>query len=100
MNRSAARRAAFENAPLEQLYRDPQHPYTQALLEAIPAPDPAVKRYGDLGVLEGDVPSPIDLPHGCRFHTRCPRCMEVCEARSPELSDQGDGQLVACHLYD
>ena len=89
-----------ELASSEQLYRAPQHPYTQALLKAIPAPDPAAKRYDELGTLEGDVPSPIDPPRGCRFHTRCPRRMEVCEARSPELRDQGDGQLVACHLYD
>lgn len=89
-----------EHASSERLYRDPQHPYTQALLEAIPAPDPAAKRYGDLGVLEGDVPSPIDPPSGCRFHTRCPRRMAECETRSPELRDRGDGQLVACHLYD
>ncbi|MCZ6524535.1 MAG: hypothetical protein O7A68_11830, partial [Alphaproteobacteria bacterium] len=71
-----------------------------ALLKAIPAPDPTAKRYDDLGGLEGDVPSPIDPPRGCRFHTRCPRRMEVCKTRSPELRDQGDGQLVACHLYD
>ena len=89
-----------ELASSEQLYRAPQHPYTQALLKAIPAPDPAARRYDDLGGLEGDVPSPIDPPPGCRFHTRCPHRMEVCEARSPELRDQGDGQLVACHLYD
>jgi oligopeptide transport system ATP-binding protein len=89
-----------ELASSEQLYRDPQHPYTQALLEAIPAPDPTVKRYGDLGVLEGDVPSPIDPPSGCRFHTRCPRRMDACATRAPELRDRGDGQRVACHLYD
>ena len=89
-----------ELASSEQLYGAPQHPYTQALLKAIPAPDPAAKRYGDLGVLKGDVPSPIDPPSGCRFHTRCPRCMDTCTTRSPELRDRGDGQRVACHLYD
>ncbi len=83
----------------EQLYRAPQHPYTQALLKAIPAPDPA-KRYDELGGLEGDVPSPIDPPPGCRFHTRCPRRMESCALRIPDLRDRGHGQLVACHLYD
>lgn len=89
-----------ELASSEQLYRAPQHPYTQALLKAIPAPDPTAKRYDDLGTLEGDVPSPIDPPRGCRFHTRCPRRMAACETRSPELRERGDGQLVACHLYD
>ncbi len=89
-----------ELASSEQLYRAPKHPYTQALLDAIPAPDPAVKRYHDLGTLEGDVPSPIDPPSGCRFHTRCPRRMDACTTRAPELREQGDGQLVACHLYD
>lgn len=89
-----------ELASSEQLYRAPKHPYTQALLEAIPAPDPAAKRYGDLGGLEGDVPSPIDPPRGCRFHTRCPHRMETCETQTPQLRDQGDGRLVACHLYD
>ncbi len=88
-----------ELASSEQLYRAPKHPYTQALLKAIPAPDPA-RRYDDLGTLEGDVPSPIDPPRGCRFHTRCPHRMAACETRSPELREQGDGQLVACHLYD
>ena len=89
-----------ELASSEQLCRAPKHPYTQALLQAIPTPDPAVKRYDDLGGLEGDVPSPIDPPRGCRFHTRCPRRMAVCETRIPELRDQGNGQLAACHLYD
>ena len=83
----------------EQLYRAPQHPYTQALLKAIPTPDPA-RRYDELGGLEGDVPSPIDPPPGCRFHTRCPRKMEACAQRVPDLRDRGNGQLVACHLYD
>ncbi len=88
-----------ELAGSEQLYRAPQHPYSQALLQAIPTPDPT-KRYGDLGGLEGDVPSPIDPPRGCRFHTRCPKRMEICDAKSPALIDRGSGQRVACHLYD
>ena len=88
-----------ELAGSEQLYRAPQHPYSQALLQSIPTPDPT-KRYGDLGGLEGDVPSPIDPPLGCRFHTRCPKRMEICDAKSPALIDRGSGQRVACHLYD
>jgi oligopeptide transport system ATP-binding protein len=84
----------------ERLYRAPLHPYTQALLEAIPAPDPRAKRVGDLGSLEGDVPSPIHPPSGCRFHTRCPRRMAACESQEPALRDHDSGHLAACHLYD
>ncbi len=84
----------------ERLYREPMHPYTQALLQAIPAPDPRAKRYADLGGLEGDVPSPIDPPSGCHFHTRCPRRMEACTRDEPALVKRGAEHAVACHLYD
>ena len=84
----------------ERLYREPMHPYTQALLQAIPAPDPRAKRYADLGGLEGDVPSPIDPPSGCYFHTRCPRRMEACTRDEPALVKRGAEHAVACHLYD
>ncbi len=84
----------------ERLYREPMHPYTQALLQAIPAPDPRAKRYADLGGLEGDVPSPIDPPSGCHFHTRCPRRMEACTRDEPALVKRGVEHAVACHLYD
>ncbi|SEC45733.1 dipeptide ABC transporter ATP-binding protein [Paenibacillus sp. GP183] len=81
----------------EQLYRDPKHPYTQALLSAVPIPDPDVKR--DRIILQGDVPSPSNAPIGCAFHTRCPKAMDVCRSSRPQLMDMGAGHLTACHLY-
>jgi oligopeptide transport system ATP-binding protein len=87
-----------ELAGSESLYRAPLHPYTQALLQAIPPPDPAAKRVADLGVLEGDLPSPIDPPRGCRFHTRCPYRMPVCSEREPPLREVS-GHQVACFLH-
>jgi oligopeptide transport system ATP-binding protein len=86
-----------ELADKEQLYRDPKHPYTQALLSAVPIPDPDVKR--DRIILQGDVPSPSNAPIGCAFHTRCPKAMDVCRASRPQLTDMGAGHLTACHLY-
>jgi oligopeptide transport system ATP-binding protein len=86
-----------ELADKEQLYRDPKHPYTQALLSAVPIPDPDVKR--DRIILQGDVPSPSNAPIGCAFHTRCPKAMDVCRTSRPQLTDMGAGHLTACHLY-
>ncbi|NLJ73572.1 MAG: dipeptide ABC transporter ATP-binding protein [Firmicutes bacterium] len=81
----------------DELYRNPKHPYTQALLSAIPVPDPTVKKERIL--LHGDVPSPINPPSGCRFHTRCPKVMDICKVKEPEFVDTtGDGHFVACHL--
>jgi oligopeptide/dipeptide ABC transporter ATP-binding protein len=84
----------------EQLYREPLHPYTQALLQAIPVPDPRAKRAADLVGIEGDVPSPIDPPSGCRFHTRCPHRMPVCDQRLPALDEHRPRHRAACFLYD
>ncbi|HOB40842.1 ABC transporter ATP-binding protein [Candidatus Darwinibacter acetoxidans] len=79
-----------------ELYRNPKHPYTQALLSAIPEADPTIKKERIL--LKGDVPSPINPPKGCRFHTRCPKVMDICKVEEPEFVDSGNGHFVACHL--
>ena len=85
-----------EVADADEVYANPLHPYTQALIAAIPEPDPDIKQ-GD-NLLTGDVPSPIDPPSGCRFHTRCPYATERCSAKEPQLRDVGNGHMVACHL--
>ena len=79
-----------------QIYQTPLHPYTQALLSASPIPDPTLKR--DRIILKGDVPSPIDPPHGCRFHTRCLYAEEICSQQEPELKDARKSHLAACHF--
>jgi oligopeptide/dipeptide ABC transporter ATP-binding protein len=86
-----------EVSPAEELYTQPIHPYTVALLSAIPIPDPRENAAREPLVLEGDVPSPIDPPPACRFHTRCPRATEVCRRVEPPLVDYGNGHLAACH---
>jgi oligopeptide/dipeptide ABC transporter ATP-binding protein len=86
-----------ELATDKALYQNPLHPYSQALLFAVPIPDPEIQRKKI--VLQGDVPSPINPPSGCRFHTRCPECKAVCSRQEPTLQDMGDGHWVACHLY-
>ena len=86
-----------ETATRAELYRQPLHPYTQALLTAVPIPDPERKRQRI--ILKGDVPSPIRPPSGCRFHPRCPRRFEPCDRIEPELKAVADGHNVACHLH-
>jgi oligopeptide transport system ATP-binding protein len=87
-----------EIADRTELYANPLHPYTKALLSAVPIPDPVVERKRERIILTGDVPSPINPPSGCRFHTRCPYVMDVCKEKIPPLI-QKDGSQVACWLY-
>ncbi|GAA1659237.1 dipeptide ABC transporter ATP-binding protein [Fodinicola feengrottensis] len=88
-----------EHGPREQIFGQPQHPYTQALLSAAPVPDPVRQRQRRRVVLGSDVPSPVAPPPGCRFHTRCPVAVDRCREDEPKLVDaRTSGQLVACHL--
>jgi oligopeptide transport system ATP-binding protein len=83
----------------ERLLAAPLHPYTRSLLQAIPVPDPRLKRIKDFALLEGDLPSPANPPSGCRFHTRCPQRMETCPAQDPRLLEVEPGHWVACLLH-
>jgi oligopeptide transport system ATP-binding protein len=85
-----------EIASARDLYTAPKHPYTEALLSAVPIPDPAVKRRRI--VLQGDVPNPVNPPAGCHFHPRCPHAMERCRTEAPLLREIAPGRLAACHL--
>ncbi|PAD91278.1 ABC transporter ATP-binding protein [Shouchella clausii] len=87
-----------ELADKDTLYETPKHPYTKALLSAVPVPDPDIKN--ERIVLTGDVPSPSNPPSGCTFHTRCPSCMDICKTKTPVWRDVGNGQFTACHLYN
>ena len=86
-----------ELSPAEELYSRPIMPYTEALLSAVPIPDPDLSEQRERIVLEGDVPSPIDPPSGCRFHPRCRYMTEICKEIEPPLTDYGNGHLAACH---
>jgi peptide/nickel transport system ATP-binding protein/oligopeptide transport system ATP-binding protein len=87
-----------ELASAVELYRQPRHPYTEALLNAVPVPDPAGRRRRKL--LKGEVPSPVHPPPGCHFHPRCPYAREVCHRKDPALLDKGAGHLAACHFSE
>jgi oligopeptide transport system ATP-binding protein len=88
-----------EIATREELYRDPLHPYTQALLAAIPIPDPELEATRPRQIITGEVPSMLRPPSGCRFHTRCPHAMDVCKRDDPVLKGRPSGRAVACHLH-
>ena len=87
-----------EFADKEEIFKNPLHPYTQALFSAIPVPDPTVKM--NRIILEGNIPSPANPPSGCKFHTRCRSCKGVCSRVAPRTMDMGNGHTVACHIYD
>ncbi|MGZ4111105.1 MAG: oligopeptide/dipeptide ABC transporter ATP-binding protein, partial [Tumebacillaceae bacterium] len=87
-----------EIADKDALYANPSHPYTQALLSAVPEPDVTIKR--ERIILTGDVPNPANPPSGCAFHTRCPVAMDVCKQARPELKQIAEGHQVACHLFN
>jgi oligopeptide transport system ATP-binding protein len=89
----------MEIADRDELYRNPMHPYTQALLSAVPIPDPAIEEKRKRIILEGDVPSPANPPKGCNFCTRCPKAMDVCRDQEPLFKDYGNGHFAACWLY-
>ena len=87
-----------ELASSTELYANPKHPYTQALLSAVPEPDPTKKKQRI--ILQGDIPSPVNPPSGCTFHTRCPFATDLCKAQVPEWQDTGNEHFVACHHVD
>lgn len=87
-----------ELAPKNELYENPLHPYTKALLSAVPIPDPTLKR--NRIILSGDIPSPANPPNGCKFHTRCPYAMDKCKTEKPVYKNVGNDHFVACHLVE
>ena len=89
----------MELADRDELYRNPLHPYSQALLSAVPIPDPVIEEKRQRVILEGDVPSPVNPPKGCNFSTRCPKVLDICKEQEPEFRDYGSGHWVACWLH-
>lgn len=92
--------ALVELASSNDLYTNPLHPYTQSLLSAIPLPDPDKADARKRIQLEGEIPSPLNPPTGCKFHTRCPKAFDRCAVETPQLVSRGAGHLCACHLFD
>ena len=89
----------IEYAPREELYNDPKHPYTRALLTAVPVPDPKLARQRKITELRGEIPSPINPPSGCAFRSRCPYAIPVCAEKRPEIEQAGETRSVACHRW-
>mgnify|MGYP001092471965 FL=1 len=87
-----------EHGVKKSIFQNPLHPYTQALLSAAPIPDPTLKM--NRIILEGSIPSPANPPSGCKFHTRCRQCMEICKTVAPETKEIEPNHMVSCHLYD
>ena len=87
-----------ETGETRDIFENPLHPYTKALFSAIPMPDPDIKI--NRTILEGDIPSPVTPPSGCKFHTRCKECMAICKEKAPVEKDMGNGHIVKCHLYN
>jgi oligopeptide transport system ATP-binding protein len=89
-----------ELANSEDIYRNPRHPYTQALISAVPIPDPKIEKQKDLILIEGDLPSPVNPPSGCVFRTRCQKAQKICSEEKPEFIEASNSHEVACHFHD
>jgi oligopeptide transport system ATP-binding protein len=89
-----------ELANSNDIYENPRHPYTQALISAVPIPDPKIEKQKDLILIEGDLPSPVNPPSGCVFRTRCQKAQEICSKEKPEFKEAATNHKVACHFND